>query len=89
MNNFLSWLKKWWWLISIIGTILGFLGKQTYSYIENNINMRNELIELKSRMEDQQKKQLTEKDVEILIQLNLSDTKQNIRDLQNILMKGK
>ena len=89
MNPITVFIRKWWWVISIIGTVIGTIGTYTYNSIEKEINMQRDIKDLRNQMQDQLKNQLTEKDVDILIQLAISDTKQNIRDIQNIMMKYK
>ena len=89
MNPITVFIRKWWWVISIIGTVIGTIGTYTYNSIEKEINMQRDIKDLRNQMQEQLKNQLTEKDVDILIQLAISDTKQNIRDIQNIMMKYK
>ena len=89
MNPITVFIRKWWWVISIICTVIGTIGTYTYNSIEKEINMQRDIKDLRNQMQEQLKNQLTEKDVDILIQLAISDTKQNIRDIQNIMMKYK
>ncbi|MDQ7818909.1 MAG: hypothetical protein RDU14_17910, partial [Melioribacteraceae bacterium] len=83
-NKFLIWLKTWWWLIVILFTVIGWAGNVVWDIATENGKLKTEIVNLKERMQEQLSKQLTEKDVLILIKLFNDNTKQNINDLEKM-----
>ncbi|MDQ7818649.1 MAG: hypothetical protein RDU14_16610 [Melioribacteraceae bacterium] len=86
-NKFLIWLKTWWWLVAIFFSVIGWAGNVVWDIATENSKLKTEIVNLKERMKEQLSKQLTEKDVIILIKLFNDNTKQNINDLEKMSKK--